>query len=366
MKKISYLFGILIFLINSFVFGAQRDSKAKKSNLYIGGMINPLLTGTYDGYQYDYFVSNNDIGDSRLNMIGSYGVSRDLKISGVLELGFRYNNSATVSQLEQINWDWELRLAELIVNSSTYGKLSFGKGQTASEDRMEEDISGTSIVSNSATYKIGGGLIFRNSKVISDKNNLTVSNAFYNLDGFSRQMRVRYDTPEFYGFTLAGSLISDQRYDVSLSYNNSWDATKLKASLIFTSPQTLDTHKGYTFGGSFSVLSKWGVSLTGAAGGMFSESTASQKPWYAYGKLGYLKEFCDLGDTAISVDFGHYNNFDMNNLSGYSATLVLLQNVKNVNLSFFGAYRIFDILSSNYKPVQILILGASYNFGVNI
>ena len=108
------------------------------------------------------------------------------------------------------------RYVEAWVDSKRFGKLSLGKGDSASNSTAEVDLSGTDVVQYASIADIAGGLLFRTND--DDLTDISVSDAFSDFDGLSRQNRVRYDTPRFYGFALAGSAISNQRYDGGLTW----------------------------------------------------------------------------------------------------------------------------------------------------
>ncbi len=95
-------------------------------------------------------------------------------------------------------------------------RLWLGKGNTASNNTAEVDLSRVDVIAYSSVADIAGGMLFRESSGNNSLTTVSVADAFNNQDGLSRQNRFRYDTPTFWGFHLAGAAVSDQRYDASL------------------------------------------------------------------------------------------------------------------------------------------------------
>ena len=139
-----------------------------------------------------------------------------MTIGSKFELAIAPNKSGEVDQKNQeTNNIFDQRRTEASLDSKGFGKLSLGKGATASCTSAAVDLSQTGVISYATISDTAGGMMFRQS---SDNalTNVRISDAFNSFDGLNRRNRVRYDTPTLYGFRLVTSAISDQRYDASL------------------------------------------------------------------------------------------------------------------------------------------------------
>ena len=139
-----------------------------------------------------------------------------MTLGGIIELSIAPNKSGSVDQLNQEeNNIFDQRKAEVTLDSKRWGKLSLGKGDTASYTTGAVDLSGTGAISYSTIVDTAGNMIFRESDTgaFSD---VRVFQAFNSFDGLSRQNRLRYDSPNIGGFRFAASAISDDRYDASV------------------------------------------------------------------------------------------------------------------------------------------------------
>jgi hypothetical protein len=93
------------------------------------------------------------------------------------------------------------RWAEISLDSKRFGKIALGKGDTASNNAAEVDLSRIDVVQYSDIAYMAGGLQFRQTNG-DTLTGVSVSDAFNNLDGLNRRSRLRYDTPTFSGFHL--------------------------------------------------------------------------------------------------------------------------------------------------------------------
>jgi len=174
------------------------------------------------------------------------------------------NESSEVSQDDESPGEFtDLRWAEVSLHSKTWGKLSLGKGDTASNNSAEVDLSQTDVIQYSNFASIMGGMKFRDKN--DNLTSITVSDAFDNLDGLSRKNRVRYDTPTYAGFGFSTSVIEDQRYDAALTWGGKGYGLKAAGALAFADPNEDDA--GNQYDGSFSLLHEnSGLNFTLSAG----------------------------------------------------------------------------------------------------
>lgn len=219
-----------------------------------------------DGESEDLFHVDNSNSSTRLRAVGTGQVTDDLLLGAQIEVEFESNPSSEVNQEDQSNVgpnSFTERKLEVFAKSSRYGNLWLGQGDTASNGVSEVDLSGTSVVGYSNISDMAGGLLFRDS----DTGQLTttaIGDVFSNLDGLSRDDRLRYDTPTFAGFTGSASTIADDRWDVGLTYAGDFGAFKAGAAIAYADPNADDI--GNRISGSFSVLHESGINVTFATG----------------------------------------------------------------------------------------------------
>jgi hypothetical protein len=226
-------------------------SGQERVKLVVSGQVDRAMNVANDGDQTKaYFVDNGAI-NSRLRLVGTAKVDDDLTIGTRLEMAFAPNESSKVSQDNEESGDFfDEHYADLSLASERFGKLSLGKGDTASNNSAEFDLSGTDVVQYARIADIVGGLKFRQSG--NDQlTDVTVGGAFKDFDGLSRKSRLRYDTPRSHGFSLAGAVISDQRWDACL-----WWAAEgygFESGAAAAVAKINEHNTDYQYDGSFSI-----------------------------------------------------------------------------------------------------------------
>jgi hypothetical protein len=277
-----------------------------------------------------------------------YGVVNDnWAMGGNLEWEWTPYSTNSVNQLNRGDFDWStnlLRKAELYLESKTYGKLWLGQGSMASDGSAEVDLSGTTVVGYALVSDMAGGPFFRYSD--GTLTSVNVKDAFTDYDGLSRKLRVRYDTPQFAGFTVSSSVgtqvVPEETHqtvwDIAARYDKTINDFKISAALAYSQPgedQSL-------YDGSVSILHQpSGLSLTVAAA--YSDEDVVDGR-YGYFKLGYQTNLFEVGKTAFSVDayFGEDIDAAGSNSQSFGAQLVQ-------NLDYYQTELYLGLRSYSYE-----------------
>ncbi len=337
-------------------------SGQERIKLAISGQINRAMNVIDDGDKTDAYFVDNDASNSRVRLVGTAKLNKDLTLGSRLEVALAPNESSEVSQDNQESGDFfDQRYADLTLTSKRFGKIYLGKGDTASNNSAEVDLSGTDVIQYASIADIVGGIEFRRSG--DDMlTGLSVSDAFKDFDGLSRKSRLRYDTPIFYGFSLAGSVVSDRRWDTSLWWNGEGSGFKAGAAAAIAYLHEDDAN--YQYDGSFSVLHQaTGLSFTFSAG---TKNTDSQdNPYNLYGKIGWQTDLTPLGRTAFGFDYGHSENVSAENDKGDSFGLAVVQNFADFGTQVYGQYRYFSLdraSDPNVSDINVGTIGARVKF----
>lgn len=238
-------------------------------SLKISGQISKLWQlDVDDGVNSGSFIGDNINSGTRFRFTGTEDMGNGLMIGGVWE--WQWSN--TPSSAANFNSDGEIsdasaslgdRKAE-ITFAGGFGKISFGKGDGAANGTQEVDVSGTGIASYpNAVADQNGSFQFGTATDVLTASGTVVKTLFPNIDGESRNSRVRYDTPKFIGgLVLSGSLGNEGLTEFAARYTATVGAGKL--ALAFGSTDTGDrvagTNRertmlsgGYLFGNGFNV-----------------------------------------------------------------------------------------------------------------
>jgi hypothetical protein len=237
-----------------------------------------------------------------------------------------------------------------------------GQGDTASNGTAEVDLSGTDIIGYSAVNDLAGGILFttRGGSLTTTK----IGDVFKNMDGLSRDDRLRYDTPNFSEFALSGSVIADGAVDAALKYSGKFPGAKLAAAIGFSNLSGLSTSVEKQISGSVSMLLDSGLNFTFAAGLQEMEGPTRDDPNFYYFKLGYLRKFFDVGPTALAVDYGRYNDIAQNGDEADTFGFFLVQNLANWGTELYIGYRNYDLdrKGANLKGIDAVLTGGRVKF----
>jgi hypothetical protein len=192
--------------------------------------------------------------------------------------------------------------------------------------------------------------------------NVRIVDAFNSFDGLNRRDRVRYDTPAFYGFRLATSAISDQRYDAALRWGGQGYGFKAAGAAGFADPNQDDAD--FQYDGSFSLLHEdTGLNLTLSAGWLERDNQGDAQN--LYGKLGWLTRFFSFGETAFGVDYTRSLNLPTGRDEGYSVGAAAVQSFEEYGTEFYLLYRLHSLdrdVAPSVQDISAVSIGSRVRF----
>lgn len=340
-----------------------------KIRLSISGQLNRAMNIANDGACTKMYHVDNDGSNSRFRLVGSARINDDLTVGTRIEVAVAPDVSTRVSQTSQVYGDYfNQRWAEVSLTSKRFGKLSIGKGDTASNTTAEADLSKTSVVQYSQIYTMAGGILFREKNgnkpyvEISKDRYLKISDVFNNGDGLTRQSRLRYDSPLFYGFSLAGSLVTGQRSDIALYWGGEGYGFQGVGAFAVANTKGSTTYSTLPdarllYDGSFSLLHKQ-TGLNVSVSGSLLERTAAGNRTNLYTKLGWIANFTRQGYTAFGVDFTRTNNGYADGDRATSVGAAIVQAFEQYATELYVQYRIHALERSvSLAPVSNITVG---------
>ena len=302
----------------------------KRIKLAISGQVNRAVNIVDDGKDTDAYFVDNDNSESRVRFDGTAKATDDLTLASRIELTIAPNLAGQVNQNNQeTNNIFDQRWTEVSLDSKRFGKLSLGKGATASYGSGSVDLSGTAVISYATIcgYCRGHVVIWRESDTGDNftdmSGSLMPSIASMAL---SRRDRLRYDSPRFGGFQLAASAVSDDRYDAG-SVRWGGQGYGFKAGrLARQSPIPTRTTPIFQYNGSFSLLHEdTGLNLTLSAGRL-DRDKPGQCPKTISPRLGWItKILSPWGTRRFGVDYTRSLNLPTDSDDGYSVGVAAVQ-----------------------------------------
>jgi predicted porin len=308
--------------------------------LSISGHVNRAMNVVSDGKDTKAYFVDNDNSESRINIVGTGKINEDLTLGSRLEVSIAPNNAGIVNQIDEEAGDFfEQRWVEVSLDSKRFGKLSLGRGYTASYGTASSDLSGTNVIATSTIADLAGGMLFRQSSDDS-LTDIRIGDAFNDFNGLSRKNRFRYDTPKFYGFQLALSAVSDDRYDAGLYWGGQGYGFKAVAAAGIADLSEDDTD--FQYSGSFSILhEETGLNLSLAAGGKNRDIQDDATNYFV--KAGWLADLFSFGKSAFSVDYTLGENLPTDDDEGYSYGIAAVQQFNDYGAELYGMYRLYSL-----------------------
>ena len=336
---------------------AQREvtSGQDRVKLAVSGQVNRAVNIADDGKNTAAYYVDNDASNSRVRFVGTAKMTDDLTLGSRIEVAFAPDESSQVSQNNESPGDFiNERWAEASLASKSYGKISIGKGDTASNNTAEVDLSRTDVVQYASIEGIAGGMLFRQSSGNHNITTIKVTDAFSDRDGLSRQSRVRYDTPSFYGFSLAGSAVTNQRADAALFWGGQGYGFQAAGAAAISNPNQDNTNNQYD--GSFSILHvKTGLNLTLSAGLLDRDNQGD--PTNLWVKPGWIANFFDFGYTAFAVDYDRSLNLPTGTDNGYSVGAAVVQSLDKFGTELYFQYRLYSLDRGSGPSVENINVG---------
>jgi hypothetical protein len=182
---------------------ATRPSNDTGGSVTFYGQLSPTFQFFDDGTETYSNLADNANSNSRL------GFNFDQDLNGN-RFRFTYEAAIGFPQTSEFSqegddpfWEWQvtdLRKAEVRYRGA-FGEVYLGQGSMATDGSAGADLFGTTIVGTVTMSDSAGSYQFRDDDT-KNLSGIAIGDVFDDFDG-SRRFRIRYDTPEFNGFSGA-------------------------------------------------------------------------------------------------------------------------------------------------------------------
>lgn len=335
------------------------------------GQIDRGILYVDDGLESKAFHVDNDNSSSRIGIKAKAKASDNLTLGAKFEVELQSNASNKVDMGTEHGSSYtegsvfKERHIDFYADTN-FGKISIGQGDTASNGSAEVDLSGTGLVGYSSVVDTAGNFEFYD-KVTMSYSGLKVDDVFNNMDGLSRKDRIRYDTPDFAGFTLSTSAGEKDIFDLAARYNQKFGDTKVSVAVAYADPGAGKNYKQYSASGS--VLFGFGLNFGLAYGKQDVDSmpAGSDDPTYLYGKVGYSASLFPIGKSSFSVDYGKWQNIDSYDIDQEATSygIQFVQKISDWSTEVYLGYRIYqldDNMTTSYDDISALLGGVRIKF----
>lgn len=340
----------------------------RKVSLEITGWVNEAVFLWDDGTERNAYVGTNSLEQSRINFNGKAKIDGDWSAGYRLELGFAGAPSSGFTQDDDNGGGSAiaLRHSHWYLQSKTFGKFAVGLNGTATYHLLD-DADGVNTRNYSdpeaAMVALGNFGLRRNGALVNNGRRWSdIASGSPNNDTFGQNGRrnvVRYDSPEFAGFTFTASWGEDDQAGAALTYKNKVGDFSLLGKVGYehntddgTSQCNSISNDGEGedcawFGAAGTILHEpTGLFVYGAWGQQeddneekrFANADGTDTLWYV--QAGIERKFFPIGKSTI---FGEYRQDDRGSNTGFSseannsANSFLAGDLKNADLEFWSA-----------------------------
>ncbi len=363
--------------------GGNLISAAKKKiDVTLYGQVNKAVMFADDGEADDVLFVDNDASSTRIGIKAKTRSTGNLSAGAQFEGEYQTNDSNKVSMTDTgaSSDTFAKRQMKAWVKHKNAGKITLGHGSTATDGIAEKDLSGTTLIGYSHIKISGAGFKFWDDNdaayteilPATDPATITdVGDVFNHLDG-GRQDMIRYDSPSFAGLTISASAAEENYSDIALTYHKKFAPVEVKAGLGYAYEGEGDDPRN-RISGSASVLFDFGLNFTLAGGNAEYDdptpATSRDDASYTYFKVGYKFKAFSCGSTAVSVDYGVFDDFSDEKDEGTVYGLQIVQKVTDINTEFYLGFRNFELdrtaavyAAVDVNDIQTTMAGARFKF----
>ena len=185
-------------------------SRGNKNQMMIYGIVTRAFLYADDGNRSELFHVDGGVENTCLSWIAQGRLNEDITAGAHIELDAQLSNAA--GDLNLIGTEsteqtaWGIRIQEVTATHRRYGKVSLGKVDTASTERVTVDFSGSDLAVGNNPADMAGGIHFYNRT--TGGRTITIGDGIDKVDGIDKDNRIRYDFPGFGGVGSALSLRS--------------------------------------------------------------------------------------------------------------------------------------------------------------
>lgn len=332
-----------------------------------GGHLNRAVNIADDGVNTrTYYVDSGNI-PTFAYVKGEKQVSDDLKIGAHIEYGLQANSALLAGQDNPSpGFMTSPRTFEITADSRKYGKLWFGRGLSSSFFLADLDQAGMLFYNLPSTGGAFGGMKFVNQDT-GELSDITVLQAFLDIEAINLISRVRYDLPAWNGFRL-GVNVGEGHYAAgSLRWKGSAGDFDITAVTTYQdNPQGGQIEK--RFDGGVGILhrpSGFNLAFGGAVQDFKRELAGSDPSADGYTvRLGWRRNLNPFGETKFAVDYQEAKGITTADDTATTYGLFVAQQFRDWNAEVYAGYRYYDLDRSDIPLYGIdgLSIGARILF----
>lgn len=294
----------------------------RKVSLTVYGQVNEAIGWWDDGVETNVYNFTNDTSRTRIGFRGKASITSDLFAEYRIEIGIRAAGQQGLSADDNIgNAGLDLRHSSWTLGSKTYGEVTVGQTSMAHDGIVQMQTANIGHFANNDIFDFPSDFVIRPLGGAANRWDNLIQNR--EPGEGSRGNLVRYDTPDFAGFTASAHWGEDDIWGLALRYKGEIGQFKVVggigyAEMTLTDEECISTNAPQSnarceeYGMSGSVMhSPTGLFVTGAYGVRkdlqreLAGGSEENTHWLV--QAGIEQQWNPLGKTTL---FGGYQNRD--------------------------------------------------------
>ncbi len=317
-------------------FGAKVEAK-------LDGQVNRMIIYADNGIEDDVLHTDNNESGTRLRLRGSTDLGNGMSAGIHWETDWQFNDSAAMDIGDNDNdRREESRIRELYF-SGPFGKLSLGRGNGAANGTSEVNFSSTFIVGSSSDFHLGGLTFRRKDGTEFGESLSSYGSVMNNLDGLSRNNRLRYDTPAL-GPVVLSADFGQEKFELAARLNQKLgDGGKFGAAIGYVDCDN-DNEGGSCSGvGSTTPFDQVGLSASLLLGngfnvsGMWAQRNFDDSPGRDDPQAWWLNVAQKFGANEIGVSYGETDDMVRNNDDAKRYALKFVHTMKDHGVEIYAS-----------------------------
>ncbi|NQU60831.1 MAG: hypothetical protein HQ512_06845 [Rhodospirillales bacterium] len=349
-------------------------NNGNKNSMTISGNVARTMYHVDDGTHSQTFLTDGTTSRSRIRWVAKGTLNENVTAGATIEMDVPLADGAAGSSSLTDNGEvvadtaWAIRHQYVWVAHKKLGTIKLGHTDSGGNGSAEKRFAKTSPIDNTSLQQFAGSTTFVDTTGgTPSRSTVAVGVALTNFDGQSRDSVIRYDTPSFAGFGLAGSFSNTGTTEFALKYSGKFSSVSVSAAIAQSQTSANSTSvDGDTFG-SIGLLHDSGFNVAaGYAERNFNSTVSSDRsdPNFMFFQVGYNAKIFGVGGTAFAITYQNNDDVVAENDDATAIGVTAVQYFDAIGANVGVAYRNYDLdrTGKNYDSIDVFGLQAVVNF----